>query len=160
MGSTIVSSARQAEIFGSSTTVPERVTRSSSARVSTVRGRPDLPPPPAVALIVRQDREGRWRDDNGGDWTAFVSGAAAWKSGRPVGWTLLDHDLAVVDARSLEVRYDRSNGEQRGFYEGPDNRLVPDQTLVSSLTRTKLGSTRTCESPPRLPFQRIVPSST
>ncbi len=31
---------------------------------------------------------------------------------------------------TLEVRYDRSTGEEGGFFEGPDNRLVPDQTLL------------------------------
>ena len=31
---------------------------------------------------------------------------------------------------TLEVRYDRSNGSQGGYYEGPNDRLVPDQSLV------------------------------
>ena len=31
---------------------------------------------------------------------------------------------------TFEVRYDRSTGEQGGFYEGPDNMLVPDQPLA------------------------------
>jgi hypothetical protein len=31
---------------------------------------------------------------------------------------------------TFEVRYDRSTGDQGGFYEGPDNDLVPDQTLA------------------------------
>jgi hypothetical protein len=31
---------------------------------------------------------------------------------------------------SFEVRYDRSTGDESGFYEGPDNDLVPDQTLA------------------------------
>lgn len=31
---------------------------------------------------------------------------------------------------TLEVRYDRSTGDDGGFYEGPDNVLVPSQTLV------------------------------
>jgi hypothetical protein len=31
---------------------------------------------------------------------------------------------------TFEVHYDRSTGEQGGFYEGPDNMLVPDQPLA------------------------------
>ncbi len=64
-----------------------------------------LPAPPRVGLIVRRDDSGAWLDDNGGDWTALVSGPQAALSGRPVGWTLLDHDVAIVDADSLAVSY-------------------------------------------------------
>ncbi len=66
---------------------------------------PGLPTPPAVGLIVRQDSSGAWMDDNGEDWTELVSGSQAALSGRPVGWTLLDHDVAIVDASTLGVRY-------------------------------------------------------
>ena len=62
-------------------------------------------PPPPMSLIVRQDGEGVWRDDNGRDWTALVSGPLASASGRPEGWTLLQNDIAVIDADSLEVSY-------------------------------------------------------
>jgi len=64
-----------------------------------------LPAPPRVGLIVRQDANGAWRDDNGEDWTAFVSGNMASASGRPEGWTLLQNDIAVIDADSLTVSY-------------------------------------------------------
>ncbi len=64
-----------------------------------------LPPAPGVGLIVRQNAEEHWRDDNNGDWTALVSGPQAALSGRPVGWTLLDHDLAMINAASLAVSY-------------------------------------------------------
>ena len=64
-----------------------------------------LPTPPPVALIVRQHAAGQWLDDNAGDWTALVSGAQAALSGRPVGWTLLDHDVALIDAATLAVTY-------------------------------------------------------
>jgi YVTN family beta-propeller protein len=64
-----------------------------------------LPTPPAVGLIVRRDSSGNWLDDNNGDWTNLVSGAMASKSGRPVGWKLLDHDLAIVNAQTLAVTY-------------------------------------------------------
>ncbi|MCI0675087.1 MAG: dockerin type I domain-containing protein [Phycisphaerales bacterium] len=66
---------------------------------------PDNPPPPAVGLIVRKNDQGVWLDDNGGDWTEFVSGSSAGLSGRPVGWDLWDHDLAQIDAQTLEVSY-------------------------------------------------------
>lgn len=61
--------------------------------------------PPAVGLVVRRGADNRWRDDNNGDWTAFVSGSLANASGRRVGWDLPDRDLAIVDAGTLSVRY-------------------------------------------------------
>ncbi len=61
------------------------------------------PAMPAVGLIVRKDSAAAWMDDNGGDWTAFVSGAQAALSGRPVGWDLPDRDVAVIDTNTLAV---------------------------------------------------------
>lgn len=61
--------------------------------------------PPRVGLIVRRDAQGHWRDDNTGDWTDFVSGSLSTASGRRPGWTLLDHDLAIIDSSTLAVRY-------------------------------------------------------
>jgi len=61
--------------------------------------------PPRVGLIVRRNDAGRWRDDNIGDWTDFVSGVQARASGRAPGWNLPDRDIAVIDATTLEVRY-------------------------------------------------------
>jgi len=66
---------------------------------------PNNPPPPRVGMIVRQDELGNWLDDNGGDWTSIVSGPNSSASGRVQGWTLLDHDVAVIDADSLSVSY-------------------------------------------------------
>jgi DNA-binding beta-propeller fold protein YncE len=66
---------------------------------------PDNPPPPAVSHIVKKNADGAWLDDNDGDWQDLVSGVNAPLSGRPVGWDLLDHDLAVIDAASLVVSY-------------------------------------------------------
>lgn len=63
------------------------------------------PPPPPVALIVKQGPDGLWRDDNGSDWTDFVSGPRANESGRSVGWNLPDRDVAVIDATTLNVSY-------------------------------------------------------
>lgn len=69
---------------------------------------PDLPsnqPPPRVSHIVKKDSAGRWMDDNGGDWTEFVSGTNAALSGRVRGWNMPDHDVAVIDASAFNVSY-------------------------------------------------------
>ncbi len=63
------------------------------------------PAPPRVGMIVKKDAAGAWMDDNGGDWTNLVSGPQAALSGRPVGWDLPDHDLAIIDANTLAVGY-------------------------------------------------------
>jgi YVTN family beta-propeller protein len=68
---------------------------------------PGNPAPPEVGLIVRLDDTGRWMDDNGGDWTDLVSGPQAAASGRKPGWDLADHDVAVIDAATLAVSYER-----------------------------------------------------
>ncbi len=65
----------------------------------------NLPPPPPVSLIVKKDGRERWLDDNGGDWTEFVSGAKAQRSRRVRGWDVIDRDVAEIDAGSLKVRY-------------------------------------------------------
>lgn len=64
-----------------------------------------LPTPPRVGQIVRQNAAGQWMDDNNRDWTALVSGNNASLSGRPVGWNLPDHDVAIVDADTLALSY-------------------------------------------------------
>ncbi len=61
--------------------------------------------PPRVSLIVKKNSAGRWMDDNNRDWTNLVSGASAAQSGRPVGWDLADHDVAVINSTSLSVSY-------------------------------------------------------
>lgn len=66
---------------------------------------PSAGTPPRVAMIVRNDGNGQWHDDNNGNWTDLVSGVNAAKSGRPVGWTLLDNDLAAINANSLGINY-------------------------------------------------------
>ena len=68
---------------------------------------PSLPEPPKVSHIVRKDDQGRWMDDNNGDWTPVVSGGSAAESGRIPGWDLADHDLAIIDADTLEIEYVR-----------------------------------------------------
>jgi YVTN family beta-propeller protein len=66
---------------------------------------PANPAPPKVALIVKKDAGGAWRDDNGTDWTPWISGPSAAATGRPVGWDMPDHDVAVIDAASLAVSW-------------------------------------------------------
>ncbi|MEQ1895151.1 MAG: hypothetical protein ABL998_21640, partial [Planctomycetota bacterium] len=66
---------------------------------------PGLPAPPGVGLIVRKSTGGQWLDDNSGDWTNFVSGNLAPITGRLVGWTMGDHDVAVIDTATLAVGY-------------------------------------------------------
>ncbi|MBL4659726.1 MAG: hypothetical protein JKY19_05175 [Alcanivoracaceae bacterium] len=66
---------------------------------------PQLPTPPKVSLIIKQNSDGRWLDDNGKDWTHMVSGAQAGLSGRISGWKLLDHDITVIDTDTHEVTY-------------------------------------------------------
>lgn len=67
----------------------------------------DLPSPPPVALILKRHAGGRWMDDNGGDWTDFISGPFAGTGQRVPGWDVLDNDLAMIDARTNKVRYVR-----------------------------------------------------
>ena len=48
---------------------------------------------PLVGQIVRRDAIGAWRDDNGRDWSAFVT------------WNVADNDVAIIDAPTLGVTY-------------------------------------------------------
>ncbi|GMV99464.1 MAG: hypothetical protein AMXMBFR84_06030 [Candidatus Hydrogenedentota bacterium] len=52
--------------------------------------------PPRVGLIVKKDAAGVWRDDNGANWTPWITGAKAAMSGRYTGWDVIDHDVAVL----------------------------------------------------------------
>ena len=60
---------------------------------------------PPVGLIVRKNSAGEWRDDNNGNWTSLVSGPDATASERPVGWDVIDNDVAIIDAATLGVTY-------------------------------------------------------
>ncbi|HRK33667.1 MAG TPA: hypothetical protein PLJ47_03645 [Candidatus Hydrogenedentes bacterium] len=51
---------------------------------------------PRVGLIVRKDNGGFWRDDNGSDWTPWITGNKANLSGRYLGWDLIDRDVAAI----------------------------------------------------------------
>jgi DNA-binding beta-propeller fold protein YncE len=59
------------------------------------------------SLIVKKNAAGRWMDDNAGDWSEFVSGAKATRSGRVPGWDMPDRDLAVIDTSTHAVTYAR-----------------------------------------------------
>lgn len=65
----------------------------------------DLPEAPAVSLIIKQNEDGLWKDDNNQDWTHMVSGDQAALSGRIPGWKLLDRDIAIIDTKTNEVSY-------------------------------------------------------
>lgn len=52
--------------------------------------------PPRVGLIVKKDPAGVWRDDNGEDWSPWVTGAKAALSGRYAGWDIVDRDVAIL----------------------------------------------------------------
>jgi len=66
---------------------------------------PGNPVPPPVGLIVKKDGQNRWMDDNSGNWTDLVSGALSFRSDRPQGWDVTDHDIAVIDTTTLGVTY-------------------------------------------------------
>jgi DNA-binding beta-propeller fold protein YncE len=69
-------------------------------------GIPSTNPPPRVGVIVRK-QNGRWMDDNHGDWTEYISGTNAFLTGRVPGWDIADHDLAIINTKSNTVRYVR-----------------------------------------------------
>ncbi|QOJ00330.1 MAG: YncE family protein [Phycisphaeraceae bacterium] len=58
-----------------------------------------------VSLIVKRRPDGRWFDDNTREWTNLVTGPNAPLSGRPVGWELVDHDVAIIDPATLATTY-------------------------------------------------------
>ncbi len=62
--------------------------------------------PNPVGLIVKQDDLGAWRDDNGVDWSQYVSGDRAHLGSRVAGWDLADHDVAAIDTGTLGVTYE------------------------------------------------------
>lgn len=66
---------------------------------------PALSSPPMVGLIVKRDVDRRWRDDNGADWSDWVSGNFADRSGRVTGWDMPDNDIAVINTADDSVRY-------------------------------------------------------
>lgn len=59
------------------------------------------------SLVVRKNSSGQWMDDNGGDWTNIVSGG---QGVRVTGWDVLDNDVAVLNANSLALSYQKHLG--------------------------------------------------
>ncbi len=57
------------------------------------------------SLIVQSQSDGRWLDDNGGDWQRFLQGAQASTSGRDVDWRLPDRDVVVIATDTLDVAH-------------------------------------------------------
>ena len=66
---------------------------------------PELPPAEKLGLIVKKDAGGLWMDDNQGDWTEWVTGSKATRSGRVQGWFLVDNDVAEITVSTTAVRY-------------------------------------------------------
>ncbi len=64
---------------------------------------PSSSEPPRVSLIVKKQKDGRWLDDNEGDWTEMISGTNAPFTGRVPGWDLVDHDVLAIDANTFEL---------------------------------------------------------
>ena len=60
-------------------------------------------PAPPVGLIVRKNAVGHWLDDNGADWTEFISGSSSFETLRVPGWDMPDRDVAVIDASTMTV---------------------------------------------------------
>ncbi|MFO0972779.1 MAG: hypothetical protein U1A27_04970 [Phycisphaerae bacterium] len=54
---------------------------------------PGQPPAPPVGHIVRRNSAGQWLDDNGRNWSTFVT------------WNLRDPDVAIIDTNTLGVSY-------------------------------------------------------
>lgn len=52
-----------------------------------------LPVAPPVGMIVKRNAAGQWLDDNGRNWSAFVT------------WNLADNDVAIIDSSTLSVSY-------------------------------------------------------
>jgi len=76
---------------------------------------PANPTPFAVSLIVRKSINGtlaKWLDDNGTDWSAFITGSKAATGvpgDRVPGWDMPDRDVAVIDTQnSNAVSYQSS----------------------------------------------------
>ena len=68
---------------------------------------PANPAPPPTSLVVKKAEDGRWLDDNIGDWTDFINGSKSFRTERVEGWDMPDRDLAVIDTTTLAVTYAR-----------------------------------------------------
>lgn len=64
-------------------------------------------PDHAKSLPVKKNANGRWMDDNGGDWTNVISGGDGI---RVNGWDLPDRDIVVFDIGTNTVNYHHHMG--------------------------------------------------
>jgi DNA-binding beta-propeller fold protein YncE len=78
---------------------PQRLETGIVPLKSTVRSAPK------ASLIVKKDTDGIWRNDNGADWSDFVSGDKAGQSGRSPGWDVVDNDIAAINTETGNVTY-------------------------------------------------------
>jgi DNA-binding beta-propeller fold protein YncE len=92
---------------------------------------PLSPAVPQTDLIVRNNGAGAWLDDNGRDWAAFIVGASAAQSGRSVGWTLLDNDVARVVESGGTLSEDGSFGTS-GY-------VTRQMNIVMAIARNPVG---------------------
>jgi YVTN family beta-propeller protein len=112
------------------------------------------PTAPKVGLIVKKTG-GAWMDDNGQNWSTWVDGASAAASGRPVGWTLYDNDVAEIDtANSNAVTYITSlmnlcmamgvnpnNGDIAVVGTEATNEIRFEPNITGTFTRVNIGIT-------------------
>lgn len=83
-----------------------------------------LPTPPRVAQIVRKDGAGAWRDDNGRDWSQFVT------------WNIADNDVAIINTSTLAVSYvPRLMTMVMALGVAPDGRLLAVGTELKNEIR-------------------------
>jgi YVTN family beta-propeller protein len=70
------------------------------------------PTPPRVGVIVRKDYAdgGKWKDDNGAEWTKFISGVNSAGTRRPFGWDVLDHDIVSIKTTNGTTSVDTAFG--------------------------------------------------
>jgi YVTN family beta-propeller protein len=70
------------------------------------------PTPPSIGLILRKDfSDGeKWKDDNGADWSAFLTGASASTTSRTTGWDVVDHDIVCIKTTNGTTSIDTTFG--------------------------------------------------
>ncbi|MEL7529804.1 MAG: T9SS type A sorting domain-containing protein [Bacteroidota bacterium] len=59
------------------------------------------------SLVVRKNAANQWLDDNGGNWTNIVSGGQGIRQN---GWDLKDRDVAILNANTLALTYQKHLG--------------------------------------------------